>query len=561
MLEFVPMAIQLIELVRRFNTGEIQLPLMQRDYVWKSAKVVKLLDSIYKKWPIGCFYVWHTAHERQTKGRVGHASGTLRPLDNFYGYLLDGQQRLTSLSLAIEGPDQQNLATRAFFDVENERFFLGEMTKTVQRRIEANDPTLVPLSSLISSVESSEDRLHERLELLVDQLLERRRHRTRFRETTSADYRRRLLRVANMLNVDALCEEFRNEYEKNAIELFARLNKGGTSLSTGDVEAARLSQEGTSHIVGPMREFVQEPELRRLGLNFVFAVRALVTIYRGSASFVSLPQDWASDAKEIEKAWRQTERGLRVACDLVREEFGWTNRRWLPSINALIPIAYLMKDSPGKPTRQEREHIRRFLLLTGFRSLFRGSVETTINSYVNAVRNTSALGKNRAASLTKKIPQNRLYKIRPEDIKGASGMYSPVMQVYLAYLVNNEARSWPSNRLISEIASHDVTGDMLAVHHIFPKKFMNQFDVPAEKLNTAANYAILAQADNAELSDRDPAHAHRQLSPTLREVAAEQLFFRVADEKLNHLAYEEFVDFRARAMAERLNEFLDLGMR
>ncbi|PKN67811.1 MAG: hypothetical protein CVU57_00945 [Deltaproteobacteria bacterium HGW-Deltaproteobacteria-15] len=33
---------------------------MQRDYVWKSAEVVKLLDSLYHRWPIGCFYVWHT---------------------------------------------------------------------------------------------------------------------------------------------------------------------------------------------------------------------------------------------------------------------------------------------------------------------------------------------------------------------------------------------------------------------------------------------------------------------------------------------------------------------
>jgi len=161
----------------------------------------------------------------------------------------------------------------------------------------------------------------------------------------------------------------------------------------------------------------------------------------------------------------------------------------------------------------------------------------------------------------KKIPQNRLYKIKPEDIKNTTGMYSSLMQTYLAYLVTRNAQSWPSGRPIAEIARHDVTGDQIAVHHIFPKKFMHQFDIPVEKLNTVANYAILSQADNAELSDRDPAAAYKELSPAQRDAASEQLFFRVSGELLSFKAYEEFVDRRAREMAERLNEFLGLGKR
>ena len=52
--------VKLIELVRKFDSGVIELPLMQRDYVWPAAKVVDLLDSLYKKWPIGVFYIWKT---------------------------------------------------------------------------------------------------------------------------------------------------------------------------------------------------------------------------------------------------------------------------------------------------------------------------------------------------------------------------------------------------------------------------------------------------------------------------------------------------------------------
>lgn len=77
------MDIRIIDLVRRFDSGEIRLPLMQREYVWKPAKVVKLLDSLYKRWPIGCFYVWHTRHDRPAKERRNGRQVAVRSLDNF----------------------------------------------------------------------------------------------------------------------------------------------------------------------------------------------------------------------------------------------------------------------------------------------------------------------------------------------------------------------------------------------------------------------------------------------------------------------------------------------
>jgi len=79
--------VTLLDLVQRFDSGEIRLPLMQRDYVWKPKKVVKLLDSLYRKWPIGSFYVWHTTHDRGTKSRVGAHVASVRSLDDFYGLL------------------------------------------------------------------------------------------------------------------------------------------------------------------------------------------------------------------------------------------------------------------------------------------------------------------------------------------------------------------------------------------------------------------------------------------------------------------------------------------
>jgi len=94
------------------------------------------------------FYVWQTDSDHPSRARVGTPSK--RPLDGFCGFLLDGQQRLTSLSLAIQGEAEAELSHRGFFDLENETFYLGAMTRTITKRIEACDPLIVSLSDIVA---------------------------------------------------------------------------------------------------------------------------------------------------------------------------------------------------------------------------------------------------------------------------------------------------------------------------------------------------------------------------------------------------------------------------
>jgi hypothetical protein len=133
------------------------------------------------------------------------------------------------------------------------------------------------------------------------------------------------------------------------------------------------------------------------------------------------------------------------------------------------------------------------------------------------------------------------------------------MQIYLSWLYAKGARSWPSGRSFEDVLQDGPTGDVIAVHHIFPKKFMQDRDFPIDRLNTAGNYAILSQADNEELADRDPFEVWRNLKANQRECASQQLFFVANDNLLQRDAYEEFVEYRAERMAEKLNEFLGLG--
>ena len=201
-----------------------------------------------------------------------------------------------------------------------------------------------------------------------------------------------------------------------------------------------------------MRAVVGEREMRALGINFVFLVRTLVTVHRGNCSFSKLPRNWADDTGEVEAAWRKTEQALRLIVTFLRTEVGWTARRWLPSTMALIPIVYLFSQtSTAKITKKETDILRRYLLITGLRSVFRGSTETTVNSCVNAVRDTLGEHPKRFRALFDRIPKNRRFKIRRGDVLAAAGLYSPLMQAYHAYLFAIDAKSWPSGRALRGI--------------------------------------------------------------------------------------------------------------
>jgi hypothetical protein len=552
------MDIKIADLVQRFESGEIRLPLMQREYVWKPKKVVNLLDSLYRKWPIGSFYVWQTQDSHPTKSRYRDRLAPPKSLDGFYGFLLDGQQRLTSLSLAIRSEAEEEIKHRAFFDLETEQFYLGEMKKSISKRIESGDPLIVPLSDITSASQDADTELVRAVEKIILALKEQDKLGKNCRK--EAEYRQRLLTLGNMLRRSVLCEEFKDEHEEHAFLLFSRLNKGGTSLSSGDVEAARLASAATKKIVDPMRAFVAEREVRALGINFVFLLRCLVTVHRGNCSFSRLPVSWADDTGEVEASWHRTAKALRSTVLFVRTEIGWTTRRWLPSTMALIPVAYFFAKT-GKSTLhgKEADFVKRYLLVAGLRSLFRGATETAVNYYVNAIRNTQGDALRLARALFERIPKNRLFKIRREDVSNTSGMYSPLMQVYLAYLYEKDAKSWLSVRSISDILHAALPGDPLAVHHIFPKKFMQDRDIPIERLNTVANYAIVSGSDNSELADRDPFDVWRSLRANQRECASQQLCFVASDNLLRREAYEEFVEFRSAKLAEELNEYLKLG--
>src|SRR5262245_45310121 len=88
------------DLVAMIERGELRLPEMQRGYVWRATRVRDLLDSLYRNYPSGAILVWETNVAMPLRDMaVGQQESPFKG----FKLLLDGQQRLTSLSTILRG--------------------------------------------------------------------------------------------------------------------------------------------------------------------------------------------------------------------------------------------------------------------------------------------------------------------------------------------------------------------------------------------------------------------------------------------------------------------------
>jgi len=85
------------ELIQQILNGNVRIPSFQRGFIWDSDRVAHLMDSIYKGFPFGALLFWRTRHPLKTERHLGPFELPERDPDYPIEYILDGQQRATSI--------------------------------------------------------------------------------------------------------------------------------------------------------------------------------------------------------------------------------------------------------------------------------------------------------------------------------------------------------------------------------------------------------------------------------------------------------------------------------
>lgn len=201
---------------REMETGTIKIPRFQRGYVWEKSKVVKLLNSIYHQYPIGSFFLWYAPKEYKNYIREIGELGLPDQTDaNYFQFILDGQQRITSLYVTLKGKvfDETDYRTICF-DIENKEFIA---TKNGKGR------NLVPAWKLFDNIAFGE--------ILSDYAITDRKKKTNFAailRDCSEIFTNYPLSIVRTINNDL----------DDVVEIFERINQGGKRLTSFDLVQA-----------------------------------------------------------------------------------------------------------------------------------------------------------------------------------------------------------------------------------------------------------------------------------------------------------------------------------
>ncbi len=202
-------------LVTKIDIGEIRLPEIQRAYVWKGPQVAHLVDSLYRRYPSGSLLLWDPGHDGEVAERSVAIESQGSPLVGRPLYLLDGQQRITSLHRVLKGHSD----TDVVFDVVHERFQMRSKSTTEQSgwigvtSVTDGATSLFELAGrLAEATGRSADEVHDRL------------HRLQGVATYEYQYE-----VVQNLGYDEVTD------------IFVRVNSKGRPLKAADLALASLS--------------------------------------------------------------------------------------------------------------------------------------------------------------------------------------------------------------------------------------------------------------------------------------------------------------------------------
>ena len=398
--------ITIAQAIERIHRNEYLLPAFQRDFVWSAEQIEKLFDSLMKGYPISSMLFWKVKGGTKTDFRFyKFLSAFIQyhricndpiPTDNindFYA-ILDGQQRLTSLYIGLCGSyaykdyrkrwdySESNFPTRHLYlnisrkytQEESDREFIFSF---VDKNISKEKDLFIDKSSEKWFRVGKILALHQDYNYGIDE----------FAEDNNIDKEsKRLLRLLDNVIHTKLNINFYEEDEQKpdkAVNIFIRINSGGTALSFSDIlmsiAIANCKQMDAKTEIKNLVEHIRSKGFN-ISHDFILKsflylyhkdVRSLITSF--NLSFIEL----------VENNWTRIRDAVSNLFDLLRS-FGLTDFT-MTSYNAAMPILYYLyhkdiyQDFYKKMgNREDCEIIKKWLFSILLRRAFGASADSVL---------------------------------------------------------------------------------------------------------------------------------------------------------------------------------------
>ena len=356
--EVVPEVVFLGKLVERVAAGKIRVPKFQRAFVWNQPDLSALLDSVRRGFPIGSILVWDTEKRIQSTPRIGPLVISPSP-DGSVGYLLDGQQRVSTLAGTLRLTDDRDpivdhIDWRVYYDLDEQAFI------DHRKLAKDSDPRYFPVRSLLNTAG-----FFEACRRIQDQVDDERRAQRWLDEADrlSSAFRDYQLPLIHIREADL----------ESAVTVFARLNRTGRKMAADELVSALTYQEGEFHLAGMLNGF--KAELKKKGfrsLDRVFLLRSVLA----ALELDIYAKDWADlmvkpeVLKRLPEGFGAATQGIRRALEML-QRLGVTSDRLLPYGLQLVLLGEFHRICPH-PATGTVELLRRWFWVTSFTGWFGG---------------------------------------------------------------------------------------------------------------------------------------------------------------------------------------------
>ena len=466
---------KLAAILDQIDSGSVLLPEFQRGYVWNRDQVRGLMRSLYRGYPVGGLLTWETQADGSVVRGAEGTTPTLRVL------ILDGQQRVTTLYGISRGrpptffQGDESAFSGLRFNVEDERF---EFYGPAKMR---DDPRWIDVTSLfMRGLEHHIGALNAHPD-------------TQPRIVT---YMERLARLRGVLERDFHEEKITGE-DKTVdvvVDIFNRVNSGGTKLSKGDLALAKKCAHWPEARAA-MRSHLEVWQKEGFAFSLDWLLRNTTAVATGRAEFASLDDVPVADFKQ---ALQGSAQYISRFLDVVAGRLGLDHDRVLMGRYAFPVISRLLHLASGHfPRSADSDRALFWYIHSALWGRFAGSTETVLNQdYEAATRSgvdglISTLERWRGGNLS----------IDGQDFEGfgRGSRFYPLL--YMLTRVHG-ARDFGSGLpLHSHLLGHLTS---LQVHHIFPKAVLYDAGYPRSQVNAVANFCFLTQDTNLAIGKRRP---------------------------------------------------------
>lgn len=556
----------IINLLNQIKNEEIVLPAIQRDFVWPEDKVLRLLDSIMRGYPIGIALLWETYLDLQYRtfdgafhpGQIHDFKENKRKKK--LKLVLDGQQRLQSLYIALygsykgkalyfdvlSGRDSDDVAEekydfefldKASFEAWQEKALAIHVDGTPEGDSKVLPQYLVKVADLFAAGVKERSALVKKIKQHAAISEDDEDRLT----TNIARFDEVLTKNQNILKVSVIDEDLPGDNpdrksEADVLEIFVRVNREGTPLSRSDLIFSMLKLNWRESAES-LPEFVRQiNEGNGFGLDTDFVIRCLFAVSDLGTKF---ELDLLRKKHHVERL----RANFTACCDAIRSVVDTVSRDcWCSSSSllggqaTLVPFVYYLFHAPKHevPTGQI-EAFRKGLYLFAFARPFSRYADSRLWKFIRDELRPLADKKDHHFPFDRAVAWVKYWE-------AIGGFDERLLQSNVALTLH----------VLQDLNSNKVQYQRNAgqIDHIFPRSVLRQKSFEEPEVNHFGNFWILAKGKNQNKSDKHPADFFKDVNDGELKRAL------IDREMLDYRRYRTFYKERASKIIETVRKRL-----